>query len=203
MKKKPNIALDSIRAQRNVALRAASRSPLRAGSSPSSAFVEGPSASAPRASSSRGRREGTTASPPGTTARAGRSGSMIARGVLQAPTGVPPPTILPSASRGRARRRSALRRAARATRNPVMHLVEDEHGAVSGAEVAQAGEEARRGRYAVHVARDRLDDDRRSARRTSRKAARTSSSALKDTVIAPNEARRHAGRRGHAERERA
>ncbi len=39
------------------------------------------------------------------------------------------------------------------------HLVEDEHGAVLVADLAQAFEESGHGRDAVHVAGDRLDDD--------------------------------------------
>ncbi len=109
------------------------------------------------------------------------------------------------AERGQVRANAvALLRATARDAEAGHHLVEDQHRAVPGAQLAHALQEAGSGRDAVHVAGHRLDDD------TGELAAHGGEALLQRFGIVvgqgdrvAREVGRHAGRGGHAERQRA
>ena len=76
----------------------------------------------------------------------------------KAPTGSPPPMILPESGQVRDDLLDILNPPAGQTESG-HHLVEDEQGAVRGAEVAQVREVARPRRDEAHVRRIGLEDD--------------------------------------------
>jgi hypothetical protein len=82
---------------------------------------------------------------------------MMSRRPPNAPTGMPPPMILPSVVRSGRTPYKRLR-AAEGDAKSGHDFVEDQQRAGAIAFAAQRLEEAGRGRHAVHVAGDRLDD---------------------------------------------
>ena len=84
------------------------------------------------------------------------------------------------------------------------HLVENEHAAIVIAEFAQAFEKTRLRRDAIHIARHRLDDDAGDLAADLREGV----AHLIELVVIQRQRmfrqrRRHPGRRGHAQRQRA